>query len=379
MNKKKLLFIDRDGVLLTEPPEDYQVDSFEKFEIVPGCISALVDIVATKNYELVMVTNQDGLGTDSFPESTFWGPQNLLVTTLKNEGINFREVHIDRSFASENKDTRKPGIGMLKHFLNGDYDLENSFVIGDRYTDILLAKNLGAKGILLGKSADESEDGSLEDHEIIHTLLLKAQSWKEIRDYLVAIPRKVKHQRNTNETRIQIELNLDGRGSATIHTGIRFFDHMLDQIARHGGIDLKIQVDGDLDIDEHHTIEDTGLALGEAFTKAIGSKVGMARYGFALPMDDCKAQVLIDFGGRPWFIWEAEFQREMVGKMPTEMFSHFFKSFSDTAGVNLQVFAEGENEHHKIEAIFKSFARALKSAVKRDVNDLTLASTKGSL
>lgn len=377
--KKKILFIDRDGVLLKEPVGDYQVDSFEKFEIMPGCISALKDIVASQTYQLVMVTNQDGLGTESFPESQFWGPHNLLIKTLENEGIKFFEVHIDRTFAAEQKETRKPGTGMLKHFFSGDYDLANSFVIGDRLTDMVLAKNLGAKGIMIGKSADESDDSGIDRSSLTSVMALQTGNWSAIRDYLLALPRKVSMRRDTKETKIAIDLNIDGQGQSQISTGLRFFDHMLDQVAKHGGVDLTIEVDGDLDIDEHHTIEDTGLALGTAFYEAIGSKVGMERYGFALPMDDAAAQVLIDFGGRPWFIWKAEFKREKVGEMPTEMFSHFFKSFSDTAKVNLQITAEGENEHHKIEAIFKAFARAIKAAIKRDVNDLTLASTKGVL
>ncbi|GAA5220294.1 bifunctional histidinol-phosphatase/imidazoleglycerol-phosphate dehydratase HisB [Membranihabitans marinus] len=376
---KKVLFIDRDGVLLKEPLGDYQVDSYEKFEIFPGCISALKDIVATQTYVLVMVSNQDGLGTESYPEETFWGPHNLLLQCLKNEGIEFREIHIDRSFPADNKDTRKPGTGMLKHFFTGDYDLANSFVIGDRYTDMILAKNLGCRGIMLGKSTDTQEDHVLNGVDMEGVIAKKAEKWTEIRDFLIGLPRRVHHVRNTKETKIDIVLDIDGSGKSNIDTGIRFFDHMLDQVAKHGGVDLDIQVNGDLDIDEHHTIEDTGLALGEAFYMAIGSKIGMQRYGFAIPMDDAAAQVLIDFGGRPWFIWKAEFSREMVGQMPTEMFSHFFKSFSDTAKVNLQITAEGDNEHHKIEAIFKAFARAIKAAIHRDVNDLTLASTKGVL
>ena len=376
---KKVLFIDRDGVLLKEPPVDYQVDSFEKFELVPGCISALRDIVSLKTYELVMVTNQDGLGTASFPEDTFWGPQNLLMKILENEGIRFRNVHIDRSFPADNLPSRKPGTAMLTEYLHGEFDLEKSFVIGDRKTDMLLARNLGARGILLGQSVDPLDERDTGSEEWASHVALRANNWSEIRNYLVGLPRSVTHQRDTHETKIKLALNLDGSGRSNISTGLSFFDHMLDQIARHGGIDLDLQVDGDLDVDEHHTIEDTGLALGAAFREAIGSKIGMARYGFSLPMDDCRALVLMDFGGRPWFLWDVEFQREKIGDVPTEMFSHFFKSFSDEARINLQIDARGENEHHKIESIFKAFARALKSAIRRDVNDLTLASTKGVL
>lgn len=376
---KKLLFIDRDGVLLQEPPQDYQVDSFKKFEMMPGAISALKDIVALQTYELVMVTNQDGLGTDSFPEETFWGPQNLLLSILENEGIRFRNIHIDRSFAEENKPTRKPGIAMLTEYMHGEWSLSQSFVIGDRKTDMLLATNLGAHGILLGQSVDPSDDEDTGAHSWDDQVALKAASWPEIRDFLVTLPRKVEYERETHETSIELSIVLDGSGQSDIHTGLPFFDHMLDQIARHGGLDLFLKVDGDLEVDEHHTIEDTGLALGAAFREAIGSKIGMDRYGFSLPMDDCRALVLLDFGGRPWFTWDVNFQREKIGDVPTEMFSHFFKSFSDEARINLQIDARGENEHHKIEAIFKAFARAIKSAVLRNANDLTLASTKGKL
>lgn len=377
--KKKVLFIDRDGVLLKEPPEDYQVDSFEKFRLLPGMITALHDVAALRRYELVMVTNQDGLGTESFPEEDFRGPHQLLLDILDGEGIHFRAIHIDRSFAEENLPTRKPGTGMLEEYMRGDYDLENSLVIGDRLTDMMLAKNLGAKGILLGRSADQSDDRQLAASELDEVIALRTDSWQGIRDYLVGLPRRSTIRRDTHETKINLSLDLDGTGRSDIDTGLPFFDHMLDQIARHGGLDLEIRADGDLEVDEHHTMEDTGLALGLAFRQAIGSKIGMERYGFSLPMDDCKATVLIDFGGRPWFIWKAEFHREKVGELPTEMFSHFFKSFSDAAQVNLQIEAEGENEHHKIESVFKAFARAIRSAVRRNVNDLTLASTKGVL
>ncbi len=376
---KKLLFIDRDGVLLQEPPEDYQVDSYEKFKLVPGCISALRDIVALKTYELVMVTNQDGLGTDSYPEDTFWGPQNLLLEILESEGIRFRNVHIDRSFPHENKPTRKPGTAMLTEYLHGEFDLEKSFVIGDRKTDMLLARNLGAKGILLGQSIDPLDQRETGTEDWAGSVALRANTWAEIRDYLVGLPRKVTYERDTHETKIKLSLDLDGSGQSQISTGLSFFDHMLDQIARHGGIDLVLEVDGDLHVDEHHTVEDTGLALGAAFREAMGAKIGMARYGFSLPMDDCRALVLMDFGGRPWFLWDVKFLRDRIGDVPTEMFSHFFKSFSDEARMNLQIDARGENDHHKIESIFKAFARALKSAIRRDKNDLTLASTKGVL
>lgn len=376
---KKLLFIDRDGVLLREPPTDYQVDSYDKFELVPHAISALRDIVALKTYELVMVTNQDGLGTDSFPEDTFWGPQNLLLSILEGEGIRFRNVHIDRSFPEEEKPTRKPGTGMLTEYMHGEWDLAQSFVIGDRKTDMILAGNLGARGILLGQSEDPLDNQEANQSEWKNAVAFRADNWQSIRDYLVGLPRRVDYKRGTQETRIDLSLLLDGSGQAEIDTGLKFFDHMLDQIARHGGMDLKLKVDGDLEVDEHHTIEDTGLALGAAFREAIGSKIGMARYGFSLPMDDCRAMVLIDFGGRPWFTWDVTFHREKIGDVPTEMFSHFFKSFSDEARINLQIDGRGANEHHKIEAVFKAFARAIKSAVQRDTNDLTLASTKGVL
>lgn len=376
---KKLLFIDRDGVLLREPPTDYQVDSYDKFELVPHAISALRDIVALKTYELVMVTNQDGLGTDSFPEDTFWGPQNLLLSILEGEGIRFRNVHIDRSFPEEEKPTRKPGTGMLTEYMHGEWDLAQSFVIGDRKTDMMLAGNLGARGILLGQSEDPLDNQEANQSEWKNAVAFRADNWQSIRDYLVGLPRRVDYKRGTQETRIDLSLLLDGSGQAEIDTGLKFFDHMLDQIARHGGMDLKLKVDGDLEVDEHHTIEDTGLALGAAFREAIGSKIGMARYGFSLPMDDCRAMVLIDFGGRPWFTWDVTFHREKIGDVPTEMFSHFFKSFSDEARINLQIDGRGANEHHKIEAVFKAFARAIKSAVQRDTNDLTLASTKGVL
>ena len=370
---QKILFIDRDGTLIGEPDSDYQVDSLEKLEFVPGVITYLRKIVEETDYKLVMVTNQDGLGTDSFPEDTFWPAQNKMVETLKGEGIDWEEIVIDKTFEHENKPTRKPGTALLTHYLDGDYDLANSYVIGDRVTDIILAKNLGAKGINykyreVEVPADLKEVCALEPH-----------SWKEIYEFLKFPARTSSVKRTTKETDIDIELNLDGSGKTEIDTGIAFFDHMLDQIGKHSVSDLKIKVKGDLHIDEHHTIEDTGLALGEAFLKAIGDKKGINRYGFLLPMDDCLAQVAIDFSGRPWLVWDAVFKREKVGEMPTEMFSHFFKSFSDKAECNLNIKAEGENEHHKIEAIFKGLAKSIKMAKERSSSNLEIPSSKGTL
>lgn len=362
---KKALFIDRDGTIIVEPTDE-QIDSLEKLEFLPGVITALSKIVTEMDYELVMVTNQDGLGTSSFPEETFWPAQNKMLTTLKGEGIFFSDILIDRSFPHENLPTRKPQLGLLENYLNGNYDLENSYVIGDRKTDIQLAKNLGSKAIFI--SSEKNEDAELS------TL-----SWKEIYHFLSSRGRSVKHIRKTKETDITIEIDLDGRGNASVSTGLSFFDHMLDQISKHGNIDLNITAKGDLYIDEHHTIEDTGIALGEAFLKALGNKKGIERYGFALPMDDCLAQVALDFGGRSWIIWEVEFKREKIGDMPTEMFFHFFKSFSDAAKCNLNIKAEGQNEHHKIEAIFKAFAKSIKMAVKLDKKNMQLPSTKGVL
>ncbi len=367
---KKVLFIDRDGTLIVEPPTDFQVDSFEKFKFLPLAITYLGKIARETDYEFVMVTNQDGLGTQSFPEETFHPIQNLMLEILANEGIQFADVFVDRSFAHENKPTRKPNTALLTKYLDGDYDLANSFVVGDRLTDVQLAKNLGAKAIFI-----KNYDAPPNDE----TVSLVAENWREIYEFLKLPPRKVAHTRKTNETEIEIELNLDGAGKAKISTGISFFDHMLEQIARHGSLDLRILAKGDLHIDEHHTIEDTAITLGEAFNLALQDKRGMARYGFTLPMDECLAQVAVDFGGRNWIVWEADFRREMVGKMPTEMFFHFFKSFTDKAQCNLNIKAEGSNEHHKIEAIFKAFAKAVKMAVKRDVDDANLPSTKGSL
>ncbi len=372
---KKVLFIDRDGVLIYESPTDPQIDSLEKLEFIPGVFTWLGKIAKETSYELVMVTNQDGLGTPLFPENTFWPVHNRLMKTLEGEGINFSKVHIDRSMPEENKPTRKPGIGMLSEYLTHEYDLANSFVIGDRITDIQLAKNLGAKGILLR----QPELGDLIiPKELEETCVLKTNSWKEIYD--TVLPKRVATvHRKTKETDIHVRVNLDGSGKSTIHTGLGFFDHMLEQVSKHGLIDLEIEVKGDLHIDEHHTIEDTALALGEAFSKALADKRGIERYGFSLPMDDCLAQVSLDFGGRPWLVWEAQFTREKIGDMPTEMFFHFFKSFTDAAKVNLNVKAEGTNEHHKIEAIFKSFAKSIKMAVRKDPYNDQLPSTKGML
>ena len=361
---KKALFIDRDGTLIIEP-EDYQIDSLEKLEFYPGVFKWLSKIAEELDFELVMVTNQDGLGTTSFPEETFWPAHNKMLTALENEGIVFDTILIDKSFPEDNKPTRKPGTAMLTNYMNGGYDMNKSYVIGDRLTDIELAKNLGCKGILLNNTA---ELGELKEY-----CALVTDSWKAI--YKALTVRESEIIRKTNETDIRIKLNLDGTGESNIDTGLAFFDHMLDQLARHGQMDLDISVKGDLEVDEHHTIEDTAIALGEAFAQALGDKRGISRYGFMLPMDDCLAQVAIDFGGRNWIVWEADFKREMIGKLPTEMFYHFFKSFSDGARCNLNVRAAGTNEHHKIEAIFKAFARAIRMAVKREGN--ALPTTKG--
>jgi imidazoleglycerol-phosphate dehydratase/histidinol-phosphatase len=375
---KQILFIDRDGTLVIEPPTDYQLDSFEKLEFFPGVFQFLGKIAKELNFKLVMVTNQDGLGTESFPENTFWPVHNFVLHSFKNEGIEFDEIVIDCTFEHENAPTRKPGTGLLTHYLNGDFDLENSYVIGDRLTDIQLAKNLGSKGILINVETQERPNQDLIS-KFSDVLKLQTSSWADIYSFLKPGQRLGSIERNTNETKIKIDLNLDGTGKSNIDTGIAFFNHMLDQIARHGQIDLNIKVIGDLEVDEHHTIEDTAIALGEVFAKTLGDKLGIERYGFCLPMDDCLAQVAIDFGGRNWLVWEAEFKREMIGKMPTEMFYHFFKSFTDGAKCNLNIKAEGTNEHHKIEAIFKAFAKAVKMAVKRDMEKMILPSTKGVL
>jgi len=367
---KKVLFIDRDGTLVIEPPEDYQVDSLEKLEFYPGVFRYLSQI-AELDYTLVMVTNQDGLGTDSFPEKDFLPVQEKIVKALQNEGIVFSEILIDRSFPEDNAPTRKPRTGLLTKYMTGDYDLKNSYVIGDRLTDMELAKNLGCKGILLAGS----DQAGFESE----TQVLKTTSWKEIYRFLRLNRRTVTVNRKTKETDINLMLNLDGEGKADIQTGIGFFDHMLEQVSRHGGMDMKLRAKGDLEVDEHHTIEDTALVLGQAVREALGDKKGISRYGFYVPMDDSLAQVILDFGGRNWLVWEAEFKREKIGEMPTEMFFHFFKSFSDAAACNLHIKATGANEHHKIEAVFKAFARALRMAVQRNAEKMSLPSTKGVL
>ena len=377
---KKVLFIDRDGTIVLEP-ENYQLDCLSKLEFYPNAFQYLAKIAKELDYELAMVTNQDGLGTTSFPEDTFWPAQNFIVKAFENEGVTFNEIFIDKSFPEDNAPTRKPRTGMLTKYLNNPaYDLSNSFVLGDRITDVELAKNLGSKAIFI-KNEDnlgESEIASSLE-ELASTIALTTTSWKTIYEFLKLEERTASIIRKTNETDIAITVNLDGTGKSKIDTGIAFFDHMLDQIARHGQMDLDIQVKGDLEVDEHHTIEDTAIALGEVFAKALGNKLGIERYGFCLPMDDCLAQVAIDFGGRNWLVWEADFKREMIGQMPTEMFFHFFKSFTDGAKANLNIKAEGTNEHHKIEAIFKAFAKAIKVAVKRDTDKMILPSTKGML
>ncbi len=363
---KKVLFIDRDGTLIIEPPEDFQVDSLEKLEFYPGVFQNLSKIAREMDYELVMVTNQDGLGTDSFPFEDFIKPQEKMLKTFENEGIIFSDILIDKSFEHENLPTRKPGIGMLSKYIYGNYDLENSYVIGDRNTDVQLAENLATKAIFINESFNEKA-------------VLSTTDWSEIYLFLKQESRKSRVYRKTNETEIDIEIDLNGKGMADISTGLHFFDHMLDQIARHGNLDLKIKVNGDLNVDEHHTIEDTGIALGEAFSKALGNKKGIERYGFLLPMDDCLAQAAIDFGGRPWIVWDVDFKREKIGDVPTEMFFHFFKSFTDSSKSNLNIKAEGDNEHHKIEAVFKAFAKAVKMAVNQSDSSFNLPSTKGSL
>jgi imidazoleglycerol-phosphate dehydratase/histidinol-phosphatase len=376
---KKVLFIDRDGTLILEP-EDEQIDSFQKLKFYPKALYYLSKIANELDYALVMVTNQDGLGTASHPEVNFWPVHQFILDTFETEGVTFEEVIIDRTFAHENAATRKPNTGLLQHFFSQDYNLTESFVIGDRLNDVILAKNLGAKAIWLRNNDLLGQNEILDKAEALQDVIaLETQDWADIYTMLRAGTRTVQHERNTNETKISIKIDLDGTGKADIHTGLNFFDHMLDQIARHGSIDLAIHTQGDLHIDEHHTIEDTGIALGEAFAKAVGNKLGLERYGFCLPMDDCLAQVAIDFGGRSWIVWEADFKREKVGDVPTEMFYHFFKSFSDAAKCNLNIKAEGQNEHHKIEAIFKAFAKAIKMAIKRDPEKLVLPSTKGVL
>lgn len=410
---KKILFLDRDGTLIQEPQPDQQVDSLDKLDFVPGVITALARLVRDTDYELVMVTNQDGLGTASFPESAFWPPHKMMMKVFESEGVKFRAVHIDRSFRHENLPTRKPGTAMLAEYLSGDFDLARSYVVGDRLTDVQLAHRLGAQAIFLKNEsgiAAEAQPGAVLQHSVGTEydpegqpldIALVAESWAEICQFLLLPPRRVQHRRTTRETDIRLDLNLDGTGRSDIRTSLGFFDHMLDQLARHGNLDLSLTAVGDLHIDEHHTIEDTALALGEAFALALTDKRGMERYGSAkledlevdglelgmgdpkleiqilLPMDDVLAQVALDFGGRPWLVWQADFCRERIGEVPTEMFFHFFKSFSDAARCNLNIRAEGQNEHHKIEAIFKAFARAVKMAVRRDPDNRELPSTKG--
>jgi imidazoleglycerol-phosphate dehydratase/histidinol-phosphatase len=379
---KKVLFIDRDGTITKEVPLTYQLDALEKLAFYPGVFTYLHKIAAELDYEMVIVTNQDGLGTASFPEATFWPTQNFVMQTLAGEGIHFTEQFIDKSFPADNAPTRKPRTGMLKKYLNNpEYDLANSFVIGDRITDMELAKNLGCKGLWLNQHANL---GATEITETVtelrqEVIAVETTEWSDIYTFLKLPPRIITLTRNTNETKISVTVNLDGTGKANIKTGLGFFDHMLEQIARHGNIDLTIECNGDLHIDEHHTIEDTGIALGETIAAALGNKRGIERYAFVLPMDECLAQVALDFGGRNWIVWEAEFKREKIGEMPTEMFFHFFKSFSDAAKCNLNIKVEGDNEHHKIESIFKAFAKCIKQAVKRDINNNALPSTKGVL
>ena len=377
-NKKQALFIDRDGTLVVEPPVDYQLDSFEKLEFLPGVMRNLGFIAQNMHYELVMVTNQDGLGTESFPTDTFVGPHNLIMRTLEGEGIKFDDVIIDTTFEHENKPTRKPGTALLGKYLSGDYDLAGSYVIGDRLTDMMLARNLGARGILIAPDVEQAQQ-RIAEAGLAEVVALVAPDWARIADYLRAGERTAQVQRTTAETDILIRLALDGTGKCDISTGIGFFDHMLCQVGRHSGIDLTIKVKGDTWVDEHHAIEDTGIALGEALRKALGDKRGIERYGFVLPMDDCRSTVALDFGGRSWLVWDAEFHREKIGDMPTEMFHHFFKSLSDSAAMNLYISARGENEHHKIEGIFKALARAIKCAIQRNVFQYQLPSTKGTI
>lgn len=371
---RKALFIDRDGTLVIEPPVDYQLDSFEKLEFYPKVFRNLGFIRSKLDFEFVMVTNQDGLGTSSFPEDTFWPVHNLMLKTLEGEGITFDDILIDRSFPEDHASTRKPRTGMMGKYLAGDYDLANSFVIGDRATDVELAKNMGCKAILLQDNMDILKEKELEAYCVLATT-----DWDRVAEFLFAGERMAEVRRTTKETDIYVNLNLDGSGKCDISTGLGFFDHMLEQIGKHGSIDLTIQVKGDLEVDEHHTIEDTAIALGECIYQALGSKRGIERYGYCLPMDDCLCQVALDFGGRAWLVWDAEFRREKIGEMPTEMFLHFFKSLSDAARMNLNIKAEGQNEHHKIEGIFKALARAMKMAVRRDIYHFEVPSSKGCI
>jgi len=377
--KKRVLFIDRDGTIIKETVDE-QIDAFDKMIFYPKVFSYLGKIAKELDFELVMITNQDGLGTDAFPEETFWPVHNFILKSFENEGVNFSEVLIDRTFPNEKANTRKPETGLLTTYFSEAYDLQNSFVIGDRLTDMELAKNLGAKGIFINDNTNlGTSEISLDEEVLQQYIALETNDWKEIYEFLKLKQRVSEIHRKTNETDISIKLNLDGSGKSKIDTGIAFFDHMLDQLARHGQMDLEITVKGDLEVDEHHTIEDTAITIGEAFSQALGDKLGMERYGFCLPMDDCLAQVAIDFGGRNWLVWDADFKREMIGKMPSEMFQHFFKSFTDGAKANLNIKADGTNEHHKIEAIFKAFAKAIKMAIKRDAEKMILPSTKGFL
>jgi imidazoleglycerol-phosphate dehydratase/histidinol-phosphatase len=378
---KKILFIDRDGTIIMEPPVTNQLDAFSKLEFYPHVFEYLIKIVKELNYDLVMVTNQDGLGTDVFPEDAFWPIQNFVIKTFESEGVVFSEVLIDRTFPHENKNTRKPGVGMLKHYFEEEkYDLKNSFVIGDRLTDVELAKNLGCHAIFINNFQElGTGEITVSANDLKKVIVLETQKWEEIYNFLKLPQRKFSHSRNTNETKIEVEINLDGNGKANIKTGLGFFDHMLEQVAKHSGMDLKIHCNGDLHIDEHHTIEDVALAFGEAMLSALDDKRGIERYGFLLPMDDCLAQVAIDFGGRSWLVWDVEFKREKIGEMPTEMFYHFFKSFSDASKSNINIKAEGTNEHHKIEAIFKAFSKAIKMAIRRDPLNNSLPTTKGIL
>lgn len=376
---KRALFIDRDGTLVAEPPVDYQLDSLEKLEFIPKVFRNLYFIRKQLDFEFVMVTNQDGLGTSSFPENTFWPAHTKMLKALEGEGILFDDILIDRSFPEDNSPNRKPRTGMMGNYLSGEYDLANSYVIGDRLTDIELAKNLGAKGIWLRNP--EGAEAELADYAANGELcpVLITDDWDAITEFLFAGERRATVQRTTKETDIYVELNLDGHGKTELSTGLGFFDHMLEQIGKHSGIDLTIHVKGDLEVDEHHTIEDTAIALGEALFQALGNKRGIERYGYTLPMDDCLCSVALDFGGRPWLVWDAEFNREKIGEMPTEMFLHFFKSLSDAARMNLNIKAEGINEHHKIEGIFKALARAIKMAIRRDIYRFELPTTKGVL
>lgn len=376
---KKVLFIDRDGTIIKETVDE-QIDAFEKMIFYPKAFTFLGKIAKELDYELVMITNQDGLGTDVFPEDTFWHVHNFIMKSFKNEGVVFDKIFLDRTFPHENADTRKPGTGLLTEYFSEEYDLANSYVIGDRLTDMELAKNLGAKGIFINDDTNLGNgEITVKRDELDTVIALENNDWEKIYEFLKLNNRTSEIHRKTNETNIKIRLNLDGTGKSNIKTGLAFFDHMLDQLARHGQMDLDIHVDGDLEVDEHHTIEDTAIALGEVFHTALGNKLGIERYGFCLPMDDCLAQVAIDFGGRNWLVWDADFKREKVGDMPTEMFHHFFKSFTDGAKANLNIKAEGKNEHHKIEAIFKTFAKSIKMSVKRDVEKMVLPSTKGVL